>query len=69
MKLTGDRNQCPTCEKYFKSTAAFSKHRTGEFGRDRRCMTTEEMFGKGMALNAAGFWVTAANPMWVDMEG
>lgn len=61
-KLSGQRNQCPTCSEYFNSNAAFSKHRHGDFGIDRRCMTVEEMQAKGMAVNRAGFWVTALMP-------
>ena len=56
MKLTGDRNQCPTCGQLFKSTHAFEKHRTGEFGKDRRCRTEEEMSAKGMFKGDDGFW-------------
>jgi hypothetical protein len=55
--LNGDRNQCQGCKKYFNSTFAFDKHRIGQFGIDRRCMTTEEMEAKGMCVNAHGFWV------------
>jgi len=62
MKLSGDRNQCQGCKTYFNSTFAFDKHRRGEHGIDRRCLTQEEMAGKGMALNAAGFWISAAMP-------
>lgn len=54
--LRGDRNKCPTCGEYFNSTHAFEKHRTGEFGKDRRCRTRDEMFSKGMHLGADGFW-------------
>lgn len=61
MKLTGQRNKCPSCKLHFNSNAAFDKHRTGEHGKDRRCMTVEEMTDKGMATNKAGFWVTALN--------
>lgn len=57
--LSGDNNQCTKCHKFFKSGAGFTKHRTGEFGVDRRCMTTEEMLAIGMGLNARDFWVTA----------
>jgi hypothetical protein len=63
-RLTGDRNQCPSCEDYFNSTAAFDAHRTGPFGgpngepAQRRCLTADEMRSKGMAVNAAGFWIT-----------
>jgi hypothetical protein len=61
---SGDRNQCPTCHKYFNSTSAFDRHRTGKVGtKERRCMTTEEMEAKKMCLNAAGFWIrNKANP-------
>ncbi len=64
MKLNGDRNQCPSCGKKFNSTAAFDKHRTGKYGVDRRCMTTEEMTAKGMVLRDDGFWWSSANPAW-----
>ena len=62
MKLSGDRNQCQGCKTYFNSTFAFDKHRRGEHGIDRLCLTKEEMAGKGMAVNAAGFWISAAMP-------
>tara|TARA_R110002126_G_scaffold47789_1_gene133696 strand:- start:450 stop:662 length:213 start_codon:yes stop_codon:yes gene_type:complete len=55
--LNGDRNQCQGCKEYFNSTFAFDKHRIGQFGIDRRCMTTEEMEAKGMCVNAHGFWI------------
>lgn len=57
MRLTGDRNQCQGCKAYFNSTAAFDKHRTGQHGVDRRCLTSDEMTARGMAKNAGGFWV------------
>jgi hypothetical protein len=57
---TGDRNQCPSCGELFKSSRAFTKHRHGEIGVDRRCMTAEEMAGKGMLKNDKGFWITEA---------
>ena len=55
--LNGDRNQCPGCKRYFNSTGAFEKHRTGTYGVNRRCMTEEEMLAKGMCLNRDGFWI------------
>ena len=58
MRLTGNRNQCQGCKQYFNSTTAFDKHRTGEHGVDRRCMTPEEMTALGMLVNHAGFWIT-----------
>lgn len=58
--LRGDRNQCPTCEKYFNSSGAFDKHRTGTF-HDRRCLTTDEMIAKGMILKDDGFWIGSKN--------
>lgn len=60
MPLTGDRCQCSVCKKYFNSTKAFDKHRTGEHGGDRRCLSTEEMEERGMVLNARGYWITEA---------
>ena len=54
-KLTGNRCQCPTCGDYFTSTRAFDRHRIGQFGNDRRCLTAGEMDAAGFARNARGF--------------
>lgn len=61
MKLTGQRNQCPTCGLHFKSTSAFDKHRTGDYGKPkdaggRRCRTVPEMEEIGMVCRG-GWWV------------
>ena len=58
MRLSGQRNQCRGCNEYFKSNLAFDKHRTGNHGHDRRCLTIDEMLAKGMVKNARGFWIT-----------
>lgn len=60
MKLTGQRNQCPTCNRFFNSNAAFDKHRIGVFGAtepdlERRCIDPAAI---GMQINKKGFWVT-----------
>ena len=60
--LKGDRNQCQGCKEYFNSTGAFEKHRTGQYGVDRRCRTPEEMIAKGFSLNAAGYWIASKMP-------
>ena len=57
-KLSGRRYQCPTCGEYFNSSAAFDKHRTGDW-EARACLTPSQMENASMALNTAGFWVTA----------
>jgi hypothetical protein len=58
VKLSGRRNQCPTCHEYFNSNGAFDKHRTGSYAKnERRCLTVAEMVDKGMGKNAAGFWI------------
>ena len=62
MILRGDRCQCAACDEYFNSTAAFDKHRRGEHGVDRYCLTPEMMLEKGMSRNTAGFWITQAMP-------
>lgn len=61
MRLTGDRNRCPTCAEYFNSSSSFDLHRTGRFGVDRRCRTVTQMAAAGMTKNAAGFWVEKAH--------
>ncbi|MGF6903926.1 hypothetical protein [Paraburkholderia sp. GAS348] len=59
MKLSGDRNRCGGCGEYFNSSYSFDRHRTGDFGKDRRCMTAEEMTARGMVKNKDEFWITA----------
>lgn len=64
MRLTGDHNQCPTCREYFNSSAAFDKHRYGDFSIGRFCLPEWEMWCRGMRRNASGFWVTKENPFF-----
>lgn len=60
--LRGDRNQCAGCDLLFNSTHAFDKHRHGEHGNGRRCLTESEMLAKGMVKGADGFWRGSAMP-------
>jgi hypothetical protein len=62
-KLGSNRCQCASCGEYFNSTAAFGKHRTGEYGTDRRCRTPFEMTEAGMVVSQRGWWVTSAREM------
>jgi hypothetical protein len=55
MTLTGNRCQCAACGRYFSRTSVFDKHRTGDFGKDRRCMTDDEMQQKGLRI-VGGLW-------------
>ena len=72
MKLGSQRNQCPACREYFNSTSAFEKHRIGEFGVNRRCLTVDEMKAKGMKKNKDKFWVSESMPegkkFWKDKK-
>ena len=68
MKLTGTHNQCGGCRRYFNSNSAFTKHRIGDHGVDRRCMTDEEMLGRGMFINATGWWVGQAMKEWKNED-
>ena len=62
-RLNGDRNQCQSCKEFFNSTRAFDKHRTGQHGVDRRCMTKDEMLAKEMFLGEDEFWRGAKMPI------
>jgi len=66
--LRGNHNQCAACKKYFNSTGAFEKHRTGKYGIDRRCKTEEEMIEDGMALNKDGFWIGSKMKGYMENE-
>jgi hypothetical protein len=46
----------------FQQHGAFEKHRTGQYGVDRRCRTPEEMIAKGFSLNATGYWIASKMP-------
>lgn len=59
-RLTGNRCQCPTCAEYFNGVQPFDKHRVGEYGKDRRCMTVAEMRSAGFMRSPAGFWCERA---------
>lgn len=61
-RLSGDRNQCPSCHLYFNSTSAFDKHRTGDFSGQRTCLTEQEMAQRGMVVRDDGFWRGTAMP-------
>ncbi len=63
--LRGDRNQCAGCGCLFNSTHAFEKHRAGEHGVSRRCLSEGEMLAKGMVLGVDGFWRGSAMPQSV----
>jgi hypothetical protein len=67
-KLTGGRCQCPACGEYFTSDRTFDRHRVGQFGSDRRCLTVAEMVAAGWATNARGFWTNIApQPAHIDV--
>lgn len=62
MKLSGDRNQCPTCQEYFNSSSSFDYHRVGGYSplNTRTCLTPSEMTSRGMSKNKDGFWIQKA---------
>lgn len=67
-KLTGGRCQCTACGECFTSERTFDKHRVGQFGSDRRCLTVAEMVAAGWATNARGFWTNIApKPAHIDV--
>ena len=59
MKVGSSRNQCRGCGQYFNSNTAFESHRTGKYGEDRRCKTTEEIIASGYRVNKDGYWSSA----------
>jgi len=62
MENTIRKTQCSGCDRYFVGTASFDAHRTGNFKTNqRRCMTEEEMCGKGMATEKK---TGTAGPQW-----
>ncbi len=45
--MTAHKNLCSGCGFNFGTMETFEKHRIGQFGKDRRCMTADEMRAKG----------------------
>ncbi len=57
-KLSGDKNQCPSCGEYFNSFTAFDKHRVGSFEpNERRCLTVAEMQINNFGKTKDDFWL------------
>jgi hypothetical protein len=60
VKLTDDRNECPTCGALFETSDAFDAHLVGRFAvgsqeSTRRCLTAAEMHQAGFRANRHGF--------------
>ena len=68
LKVGKRRNQCSGCKVFFNSVTAFDKHRTGDYGVNRRCMTVEEMIAKGMSVNEAGYWIGSSMERWKNED-
>ncbi len=54
-------NLCSGCNRNFGSSSSHAAHRIGKFGVDRRCMTEQEMLGKG--------WTAEIEPVTRRSEG
>lgn len=61
-RLRGDRNQCPLCHAYFKSSTAFDQHKTGTIGVNRRCLAIAEMRFQNFGKTVDGFWCSPVAP-------
>lgn len=60
---------CLECHETFTGTTSGDRHRVGDHalttGPDRRrCLTAEEMRGKGMTQNASGHWTNGGTSPW-----
>lgn len=58
--LSGARCRCSVCGKRFNSISAFDRHRYGGYGnwgRDRRCRTWQELRARGFVVNGDGYWI------------
>lgn len=48
MSKTIHKVQCSACGKFFVGDTLFDYHRVGEYGKNRRCLSTEEMQEVGL---------------------
>lgn len=57
------REHCPACHETFNSGYAGDMHRTGDWteASPRRCLTPDEMRGRGMGQTAEGYWISSAD--------
>lgn len=60
---------CPECHETFTGTTSGDRHRVGDHalttGPDRRrCLTAEEMRGRGMTQNARDQWTNGGTSPW-----
>jgi hypothetical protein len=55
--LTGCRCQCVECGDYFGNVVGFDRHRVGDYGAGRRCLTAKELGCRGWVRNERGFWL------------
>ncbi len=53
--LRGQNCRCAACGLLFRAVSSFDLHRVGPM-RDRRCLTSMELAGKGWAPDSKGFW-------------
>lgn len=66
---------CSCCHETFTCTTAGDMHRVGRHGVTdgsdrRRCLSSEEMLGKGMTRNSHGRWTAGGrwNPWTVESQ-
>jgi hypothetical protein len=68
---TARKNLCSGCGMNYATMESFEKHRVGEFGKDRRCLTSAEMEAKGweyseplVTFTVEGVSSQKATPTW-----
>jgi hypothetical protein len=61
-KLCGNQCQCSGCGELFACVGTFDRHRVGDHGNARRCLSLGEMLAKGWIQNAGGFWIRGHRP-------
>lgn len=66
-----NRCQCGACGETFGSVGTFDRHRAGQHGVERRCLTSFEMRRRGLRQIPGGWWVRGRMPSdyWQGMRG
>lgn len=54
--LRGQECGCPTCGLIFGGLRGFERHRVGEHGVNRRCLSVAELGAIGYELDSRGRW-------------
>ncbi len=67
LRVGSNRCRCAQCGRFFGSVTGFDKHQQRAPDGNARCLSENEMCGRGMVQGAAGWWY-ATTATWAPKE-